>query len=250
VTRSGHAARRSLGSRRGAFGVATALLCVLSFGTVSVPWASASARPVGQDLVVLLHDHLARTAPSVNARPKATIASRRPLTGVRTVLPVLGHATSGGGRAWVEVLVPGRPNGSAGWITTTGTMPSWTRWRLSVNLRARVVSVYDRGRIFRRFAAVVGAAATPTPRGRFFIEEGLALSPRASGAPFALATSARSTVLQEFDGGPGQVALHGMGNLAGALGTASSHGCIRLDTPDITWLAMHIGPGVPLTIAN
>ena len=39
-----------------------------------------------------------------------------------------------------------------------------------------------------------------------------------------------------------------MGNLPGALGTASSHGCIRLDTPDITWLAMRIGPGVPLTI--
>jgi len=74
------------------------------------------------------------------------------------------------------------------------------------------------------------------------------LSPQAAGAPFALATSARSNVLQEFDGGPGQIALHGTGNLAGALGTASSHGCIRLATPDITWLAMHIGAGVPLRI--
>jgi lipoprotein-anchoring transpeptidase ErfK/SrfK len=39
-----------------------------------------------------------------------------------------------------------------------------------------------------------------------------------------------------------------MDNLPGSLGTASSHGCIRLDTPDITWLAMHIGSGVPLRI--
>jgi lipoprotein-anchoring transpeptidase ErfK/SrfK len=127
-------------------------------------------------------------------------------------------------------------------------MPSWTPWRLSVNLNARVLTVYYRGRIKRRFPAVVGKPSTPTPTGRFFIEEGLSLNAEASGAPFALATSARSHVFQEFDGGPGQIAIHGMGNLAGALGTASSHGCVRLDTADITWLAMRIGAGVPLRI--
>ena len=88
--------------------------------------------------------------------------------------------------------------------------------------------------------------ATPTPRGQFFVEEALALSPREAGAPFALATSARSNVLQEFDGGPGQIALHGTDNLPGALGTAASHGCVRLSTGDITWLARRIGSGVPL----
>jgi lipoprotein-anchoring transpeptidase ErfK/SrfK len=104
--------------------------------------------------------------------------------------------------------------------------------------------------VIRRFPAVVGKPSTPTPTGQFFIEEGLALSPSASGAPFALASSARSDVLQDFDGGPGQIAIHGMGGLPGALGTASSHGCIRLDATDITWLAMRIGPGVPLTITR
>jgi len=29
------------------------------------------------------------------------------------------------------------------------------------------------------------------------------------GGPFALALSARSNVLQEFDGGPGQIAIYG-----------------------------------------
>ena len=127
-------------------------------------------------------------------------------------------------------------------------MPSWTPWRLSANLNARVLTVYYRGRVSRRFPAVVGKPSTPTPTGQFFIEEGLSLSADASGAPFALATSDRSDVLQEFDGGPGQIAIHGMGNLPGALGTASSHGCIRLDATDITWLARRIGAGVPLTI--
>ena len=50
--------------------------------------------------------------------------------------------------------------------------------------------------------------------------------PSAAGGPFALATSARSYVLQEFEGGPGQIALHGTNDLSGALGSAASHGCI------------------------
>ena len=68
------------------------------------------------------------------------------------------------------------------------------------------------------------------------------------GAPFALAISARSGVLQEFDGGPGQIALHGRANIGGRLGTAVSHGCIRLGDRAIEWLGARIGPGVPVTI--
>ena len=70
------------------------------------------------------------------------------------------------------------------------------------------------------------------------------------GGPFALATSARSNVLQEFEGGPGQIALHGTDGLEGALGSAASHGCVRLATGAVTWLAHRIGSGVPLTIVR
>ena len=57
-------------------------------------------------------------------------------------------------------------------------------------------------------------------------------------------------MLQEFDGGPGQIALHGLDNLGGQLGTAESHGCIRLADTAITWLAARIGPGVTITITQ
>jgi lipoprotein-anchoring transpeptidase ErfK/SrfK len=97
---------------------------------------------------------------------------------------------------------------------------------------------------------VVGKPSTPTPRGAFFVEEALALSSYEAGGPFALATSARSNVFQEFEGGPGQIGIHGTNNLSGAPGTAVSHGCIRLGTHAITWLARRIGAGVPLTITR
>jgi len=148
----------------------------------------------------------------------------------------------------VQVRLPGRPSGRKGWIRSDQTRRTSTEWHISVKLSARRVTVYRDGRAERRFRAVVGKRSTPTPRGRFFIEEAVALSSGDAGSPFALATSARSRVLQEFNGGPGQIALHGTNNISGALGTAVSHGCIRLSTQAITWLARRIGSGIPLTI--
>jgi lipoprotein-anchoring transpeptidase ErfK/SrfK len=101
----------------------------------------------------------------------------------------------------------------------------------------------------RRLRAVVGSASTPTPLGHFYVEENVRLGMGAVGGPYALALSARSEVLQEFDGGPGQIALHGRANLGGTPGTAVSHGCVRLDDRAITWLARRIPPGVPVTIS-
>lgn len=112
------------------------------------------------------------------------------------------------------------------------------------------MTVYDQGRPVRVFKAVVGKAATPTPRGKFFVEEAVRMRPGDVGAAFALALSARSSVLRQFGGGPGQIALHGRTNVGGVLGSAVSHGCVRLASAAIRWLAYRIGPGVPVTIAS
>jgi len=237
------------GLRRGISAWAVALFTAATGCVLVAPARAAGPTvPASQPLVVLLHDHAARTAPSVRAPRIETVAARRPLTRVRTVLPVLAHATSPDGKDWVRVRLPGRPSGHKGWISTSRTRRTATEWHISLDVSERRVTVYRDGRVERRLRAVVGKRSTPTPRGRFFIEEGLALSRRAAGGPFALATSARSNVYQEFDGGPGQIALHGRNKLSGALGTAASHGCVRLSAPAITWLARRIGSGVPLTI--
>ncbi len=243
--------RRPPGLRRGGSALAMALLAT-SIGCVLVAPARASGSdvPASQPLVVLLQDHVARTSPDTRARRIESVGAQRPLTRVRTVLPVLGSATSSDGKSWVHVRLPGRPNGRKGWIRTSQTKRTSTAWQISVKLSTRRVTVYRDGRAERQFRAVVGKPSTPTPRGQFFIEEALALSSQASGAPFALATSARSVVLQQFAGGPGQIALHGTNNVPGALGTAASNGCIRLSTAAITWLARRIGSGIPLTITR
>jgi lipoprotein-anchoring transpeptidase ErfK/SrfK len=137
---------------------------------------------------------------------------------------------------------------STGWIAASGTVARRTSWHIVVNTERRRASAFMRGRQVRRFRVVVGKPATPTPLGEFFVEENVLMPSRAPGAPYALATSARSPVLQEFAGGPGQVALHGLRNLGGTLGTAVSHGCIRFGDAAITWLAARVPPGTPVTI--
>jgi L,D-transpeptidase catalytic domain len=240
---------RPHGIRRGvvvgliAFGLTVALA-----PPALAPPALAAGAPESQDLVVLRGDHVARRAPNRQAEVIETVAARRPLTRIRTVLPVLGEAGRGDG--WLRVELPGRPNGHTGWIAAKRTRAASTPWRIRVALVPRRVIVFNAGRIVRRFAAIVGKPSTPTPRGSFFVEEPLRLSSYESGAPFALATSARSDALQEFDGGPGQIALHGTGSLSGHLGTAVSHGCVRLGRAAITWLARRIGAGVPVSIGR
>jgi hypothetical protein len=221
--------------------VLSALTCVLAT-------PAPAATPRAQPLVILLRAHVARSAPNAEAHAIERVAGRRPLTRVPTILPVLGRG--GRDRSWLRVRLPGRPNSHAGWISAKGTRATQTDWRIRVSLSARRVTVNRSGRAVRRFRAVVGKPSTPTPRGVFFVEEALALSPYEAGGPYALATSARSNALQEFDGGPGQIALHGTDNLTGALGTAVSHGCIRLGTHAISWLSRRIGAGVPVVVTR
>ncbi len=224
------------------------LAAALAACATAVPAAPAHAVPAVQRLVVLERSHKVFAQPDRSSPRLATVDGRRPITRVRTVLPVLAARTGADGREWVDVRLPGRPNGRSGWILRRRTRTAQTPWRLRVRLSTRTVTAYRAGRAIRRIRAVVGKPSTPTPRGRFFVEENVRLGSAAAGEPFALALSARSDVYSEFDGGPGQTALHGTGNIGGVPGTAASHGCVRLGRRAISWLAARIGPGVPVRI--
>jgi lipoprotein-anchoring transpeptidase ErfK/SrfK len=219
-------------------------------GGVAVASVGARTPPAGptQELATLLTPHKIFWTPYGRTSIGRTVQAWRPVTGGQTVLPVLGRATTKNGARWLQVMIPGRPNGTNGWIEQRGAMLTTTTWHVVVRTSSRRLLVYREGPLVRSFAAIVGKPSTPTPHGQFFVEESVQMLPGSAGAPFALALSARSNVLQEFEGGPGQIAIHGMENLGGTLGTASSHGCVRLDNRSIRWLAAHITPGVRVTI--
>ncbi|MDP9259321.1 MAG: L,D-transpeptidase [Actinomycetota bacterium] len=229
--------------------LALALIATATSSALAAPAHSARPTvPVTQPLVILLQDHVARASASQQARVIEPVAALRPLTQVRTVLPVMGLVRGKDGNRWVHVRLPGRPSGHTGWILADQTIRSSTEWRIVVQVSARSVTVYRDGLVVRTFRAVVPKPSTPTPYGQFFVEEGLKISKPGAGGPFALAISARSDIFQEFEGGPGQIAIHGTDGLSDPLGSAASHGCIRVSPSAITWLARHIGGGVPVTV--
>jgi len=201
-----------------------------------------------QLLAVLQSDHRVHSAARAGAATIGELAARRPLTGEATTVPVLARTRDAHGISWLRVMLPGRPNSSSGWIAQQGTRMLRTGWNVVVNLIRRRVLVYRHGGLRRSFSAVVGKPSTPTPTGRFFVEETFRMVASEPGGPIALALSARSNTLQEFEGGPGQIALHGRDGLGGTLGAAESHGCVRLATASIEWLGAHIAPGTPIRI--
>ncbi len=153
---------------------------------------------------------------------------------------------------WVRVLLPSRPNGASAWVARRRVRLVATRWRVEVNVAARRVTVLRAGRVVRRFGAVVGAPATPTPKGRFAVYE-RARQPDPGGflGPWALHLTGHSEVLDNYGGGPGRLALHGRGgaSLADPLGTAASHGCVRVPNADIAFLARVLVPGAPVAVS-
>jgi hypothetical protein len=235
----------SSGRRRRPLAPLLASLSLVTLIATGAPSASGDAVQPTQELAALLSPHQVRAAPGARSAELGVVPAVTPITHDRTVLPVLAHHGT-----WLKVRLPGRPNSHTGWIARKATLQWATNWHLAVNRSRRQVSVYRSGRLVRVFKAVVGKPSTPTPAGEFFVEESLALRSYDVGAPFALALSARSEVLQEFDGGPGQIALHGLSNVGGVPGTAVSHGCIRLDDAVMRWLVTRIGPGTPVTITG
>ena len=225
-----------------------ALLAAMWLGPAAATRVGAHAVRPTQQLVVLRKTHEVFSKPTAHSKHLGRLQARRPLTSERTILPVLKAKVG-----WLHVRLPGRPNGHTGWIRQAATALRTTPWHLVVDTSKRRVTVYRLGRPIRVFKAIVGKPSTPTPVGEFFVEESVQLRPRDVGAPFALALSARSNVLQQWwAGGPGHIAIHGRDNIGGALGTAVSHGCVRLADRAMRWLvqAGRIGPGVPVTITR
>ncbi len=205
--------------------------------------AAAAAPPTYTWVAQALRHHLvARRTPSgaVVTRLASPTSFGEPLT----LMPV---ARSG---SWLKVLLPIRPNGSTGWIPESSVRLMWVAYRVEVSLTRHQLLLYDAGRLVYRTRAAVGAPATPTPRGTFFLTA-LLRQPQPGGAygPYAFGLSGFSPVLKHFAGGPGQLGLHGTSDPS-SIGHSVTHGCIRVSNQVITMLAGRLPLGTPLVVTT
>jgi hypothetical protein len=150
------------------------------------------------------------------------------------------------GSNWVEILYPGRPNGSMGWVASDEVTVSWVSTAVVVRLGAHSLSLYKMGREVASYPVGLGTATDPTPTGDFFVIGVLKLHPGGVYGPWALVTSAFSETLADWPYG-GVVGIHGT-NDPSSVGRNVSHGCIRMNNGDITQVAVAVDLGTPIFI--
>jgi hypothetical protein len=152
--------------------------------------------------------------------------------------------------AWLRVYLPGRPNGSSGWVHRSAVRVQRNPYHVEVDLTLKRFEVFRRKRLIMAGRVGVGKRHTPTPAGRFFIVALLRTGqPRGVYGPYAYVLSAHSRVFQNFAGGHGEIGLHGT-NFPRGLGHEVSHGCIRMSNAQIARLARVLPLGTPITVVR
>jgi hypothetical protein len=186
-----------------------------------------------------------RAGPRIDADK---IARLRPFTfhGRPEVVMVLGTREVGG-RIWLRIRFPGLGR-RIGWVTQQALSgPSIHRTLIVIDRDAPGLRVLRKGKVVQRVSVGVGAIASPTPPGRYYIRERLELANASSiyGA-LAFGTSAFSRYRTDWPGG-GQVGIHGT-NQPELIPGRPSHGCVRVPNSRIKKLAKLMPIGTPILI--
>jgi L,D-transpeptidase-like protein len=173
---------------------------------------------------------------------------RRNINGVRTVFGVLAVRTDGSCRPrWYRVQLPLRPNGTTGWVRAQDVALRHVRASIVIDLSERRLTLYRHGRPVLTTTAAIGSPGTPTPTGRFYVNQRFVTgNPTGVYGPRVVGVSAFSPTLPSWPQG-GPIAIHGTNNPE-TIGFAVSHGCLRIRNEDVVRLFRLAPEGTPVEI--
>jgi lipoprotein-anchoring transpeptidase ErfK/SrfK len=192
--------------------------------------------------------------------PRGAVAFRRPggavvarfgaknINDYPTVFGVLGATVRRDCRPrWYRVQLPLKPNGVTGFVRARALIVEKVATRIEIDVSQRRLTLFRNGKRELSATVAVGSAPTPTPIGRFYVNQ--RLIPTDKGGPFgpgAIGISAFSNVLTGWTQG-GPVAIHGT-NEPWSIGHAVSNGCIRLPNPTLERVFRETLAGTPVII--
>src|SRR5690348_7886706 len=203
-------------------------------GSTTVAWAANVRRPT-----------TAFRAPGGAAIERFGIVN---VNKAATVFGVLGERVDARCRVtWLHVSLPIRPNGATGWVRAANVVRTRVHTRITIDLSERRVRLYRDGRLVLSAPAAIGSSATPTPLGRYYVNQRLIPDdPDGPYGPGAVGISAFSPVLTGWTQG-GPIAIHGT-NEPWSIGHAVSNGCIRVQNPVLRRLFAATPAGTPVVI--
>ena len=128
---------------------------------------------------------------------------------------------------------------------------------VTVSRTERRARVFRRGELVKTYTVAVGSLEYPTPPGQFVVQT-MQKNPSWSVPRSAWAGSLagqtipggdpRNPLVARWIGFNGSVGFHGTTS-AGSLGSAASHGCIRMNPGDVINLFERVRPGAPVLVA-
>jgi hypothetical protein len=151
------------------------------------------------------------------------------------------------GTTWLQVRIPGRPNGRTGWALAEDLDKlQVVQTQLVVDRKALRATLTKAGKTIWSSRIGVGKTATPTPPGHFYVRERLRnLGGSGLYGPWAFGTSAYSNISDWPRGGV--VGIHGT-NQPQLIPGRPSHGCVRVPNAKINQLARLMPIGTPILI--
>jgi lipoprotein-anchoring transpeptidase ErfK/SrfK len=195
-------------------------------------------------LLVAIPRSLPITARPGGGRVVGEMPAGSPFYGVPTMAWV--HRRDRTGRYGL-VTVPYRATRATGWIRIAGLELRRTRWAVRADLSRSEVAVTRLDKVVMRFPATIGAPATPTPVGRYFVTDRVPFSPTSPLGAFAFGISGIQPHLPPGWQGGNQLAIHGTNN-PGSIGEAASAGCLRVSRRALERLKPLLTLGTPVTI--
>ena len=151
-------------------------------------------------------------------------------------------------RRWGRVVLPLKPNGRTGWIDLHGLRTVHTSTWIRASLHAHRIWLMHGSRTVTSFSAAIGAVSTPTPVGRFSITDSLDTGdPSGPFGWYAFGLSGHQPHLPPNWTGGDQLAIHGTDDPA-SIGTAASHGCLRVWPRALARLRPVLRLGTPVVI--
>ena len=186
----------------------------------------------------------------VHRTPGGRVFSRFGRLNINRVPTVFAALESVAGRrckaAWYRVMLPLKPNGQTGYVRATDVRLRPLRTRVVVDLSTRRLTVFERGRRLFGAKVAIGSRATPTPTGRFYVNQRFRDDPSGPYGWAAIGISAFSEVLHGWPQG-GPVAIHGT-NRPSLLGLPVSNGCIRVSNETVKRLWRLAPTGTPVLV--
>jgi lipoprotein-anchoring transpeptidase ErfK/SrfK len=185
------------------------------------------------------------------ARPGGTVVARfgrKNLNNYPTVFGVIGAVVRRNcSPSWYRVQLPRKPNGATAFVRARALRVETVSTRIVIDVSQRRLTLYRKAKPVLSATVAVGSPSTPTPIGRFYVNQRLV--PSAPGGPFgpgAIGISAFSNVLTGWTQG-GPVAIHGT-NEPWSIGHAVSNGCIRLPNATLLKVFRETLAGTPVII--